>query len=99
MKVLVLAAGYGTRLSRDLQAQGPRGQYAHLVGVAKPLLPIGGIPLISHWMALLGGCSETQGEVYVVVSHQSLMPYVAICIRALSLKNRFLVIKMTTYIQ
>ena len=67
MKVLILAAGYGTRLARDLEAEGVQGHYAHLVGVAKPLLPVGGIPLISHWLALLGACPDAQGDVYVVV--------------------------------
>ena len=66
MKVVILAAGYGTRLARDLNAAS--GQYPHLLGVAKPLLPIAGKPLISHWMDILGACEEQAvGEVYVVV--------------------------------
>lgn len=64
MKVLLLGAGYGTRLARDLAAN---GEYPALVGVAKPLLPIDGKPLISHWMDILLGCPETAEEVYVVV--------------------------------
>ena len=40
MKVLILAAGYGTRLAQDI-AQDTSGVYAHLVGLPKPLLPIG----------------------------------------------------------
>ena len=64
MKVLILAAGYGTRMTRDLEAS---GQLPHLVGVPKPLLPVAGKPLISHWMDLLQSCAEIQ-EVYVVVS-------------------------------
>lgn len=67
MKVLVLAGGYGTRLARDLEAEGALGQYAHLRGVPKPLLPVGGIPLISHWLTLLRACPDTQGAVYIVV--------------------------------
>ena len=74
MKVLLLGAGYGTRLARDLAAY---GEYPTLVGVPKPLLPIGGKPLISHWMDILLACPETAEEVYVVVrrftcySHES----------------------------
>lgn len=40
MKALVLAAGYGTRLGRDIEND-QSGRYAHLAGVSKPLLPIG----------------------------------------------------------
>lgn len=66
MKVLILAAGYGTRLARDLEAH---EEYGYLKGVPKPLLPIGGIPLISHWMELLKECPSTNGaDVYVVVN-------------------------------
>ena len=64
MKVLLLGAGYGTRLARDLAAN---GEYPALVGVAKPLLPIGGKPLVSYWMDILLACPETAEEVYVVV--------------------------------
>lgn len=67
MKVLILAAGYGTRLTRDLEAS---GQLPHLVGMAKPLLPVAGKPLISHWMDILQSRAEIQ-EVYVVVSDAS----------------------------
>ena len=38
--VLVLAAGYGTRLARDI-AEDPSKEYAHLQDLPKPLLPIG----------------------------------------------------------
>ena len=40
MNVLVLAAGYGTRLGKDI-AQDATGKYAHLAKLPKPLLPIG----------------------------------------------------------
>ncbi len=40
VKAVILAAGYGTRLTRDIEAD-TTGVYAHLVGVPKPLLPIG----------------------------------------------------------
>jgi hypothetical protein len=49
MNVLILAAGYGTRLARDIEND-ESGNYGHLKGVPKALLPIGGRPLISHWV-------------------------------------------------
>ena len=66
MKVLILAAGYGTRFARDLESH--KDEYPHLVGVAKPLLPVAGQPLISQWMDTLQSCDQTKDcEVYVVV--------------------------------
>ncbi|KAG8432788.1 hypothetical protein GDO86_017144 [Hymenochirus boettgeri] len=47
MKVVILAAGYGTRLLQDIQNQ---DKFKHLIGIPKPLLPIGGVPLISYWV-------------------------------------------------
>ena len=66
MKVLILAAGYGTRLTRDIEET--NGRFAHLKGVAKPLLPIGEKALISHWMDIFDSCPETHDDIYVVVS-------------------------------
>ena len=40
MEVLVLGAGYGTRLQRDIE-QDESGKYSGLIGCPKPLLPIG----------------------------------------------------------
>ena len=69
MKVLILAAGYGTRLARDLEQS---DQYQELRGLPKPLLPIGGIPLMSRWMKLLEACPQTFGcEVFVVVNNSN----------------------------
>ena len=65
MKVLILAAGYGTRLARDLEET---GRHPELRGVPKPLLPVAGRPLASHWMEIIRGCPETREcDVYVVV--------------------------------
>ncbi|XP_040057856.2 glucose-1-phosphate adenylyltransferase isoform X1 [Gasterosteus aculeatus] len=52
MKAVILAAGYGTRLQRDVVADSS-GRFAHLVGTAKPLLPVGSRALISHWVHAL----------------------------------------------
>ena len=46
MHLVVLCAGYGTRLARDIDAD---PAYSHLAGIPKPLLPVAGRPLISHW--------------------------------------------------
>uniref|UniRef100_A0A3Q3XAS6 Nucleotidyl transferase domain-containing protein n=1 Tax=Mola mola TaxID=94237 RepID=A0A3Q3XAS6_MOLML len=66
MKAVILAAGYGTRLQGDVAAD-PSGRFAHLVGTAKPLLPVGRCALISHWVRSLSasGCADC---VYVVTN-------------------------------
>lgn len=46
---LILAAGYGTRLQRDIQAD-TSGRYTHLSGIPKPLIPLNGQPLIAWWL-------------------------------------------------
>ncbi|KAI8900383.1 nucleotide-diphospho-sugar transferase [Globomyces pollinis-pini] len=45
VNVLYLAAGYGTRLERDLK----NSTYSHLIGTPKALIPLLGIPLLQHW--------------------------------------------------
>lgn len=66
MKAVILAAGYGTRLQRDVLADSS-GRYAHLAGIAKPLLPVGHRALISHWVNALtaSGCVDC---IYVVTN-------------------------------
>ncbi|XP_041806494.1 glucose-1-phosphate adenylyltransferase [Chelmon rostratus] len=66
MKAVILAAGYGTRLQRDVVAD-RSGRFAHLAGTAKPLLPVGRCALISHWVHSLtaSGCVDC---VYVVTN-------------------------------
>lgn len=66
MKAVILAAGYGTRLQRDVLADSS-GRFAHLAGVAKPLLPVGRCALISHWVHALTA-SGSVDCIYVVVS-------------------------------
>ncbi len=65
MKALVLAAGYGTRLSRDIEADAS-GHFGHLRGVPKPLLPIGGKPLLTRWIEQLAAVPAIDGVVVVV---------------------------------
>ncbi|XP_048390912.1 glucose-1-phosphate adenylyltransferase isoform X1 [Stegostoma tigrinum] len=66
MKAVILAAGYGTRLNRDLQNDSS-GCFKHLCGIPKPLLPVGNKALISHWMAALDKIDSID-EVYVITN-------------------------------
>lgn len=69
MKAVILAAGYGTRLQRDVSSD-RSGRFAHLVGVPKPLLPVGRSPLISRWVRALTRSGTVDG-IYVVVGTQN----------------------------
>ncbi|XP_072435120.1 uncharacterized protein [Chiloscyllium punctatum] len=64
MKAVILAAGYGTRLNRDLQNDSS-GHFKHLCGIPKPLLPVGNKALISHWMSAIEKI-DCIDEVYVI---------------------------------
>ncbi|XP_028291744.1 uncharacterized protein LOC114454968 [Gouania willdenowi] len=66
MKAVILAAGYGTRLQRDVAADSS-GRYVHLSGLAKPLLPVGDRELVSHWVSALTA-SRWVDSVYVVTN-------------------------------
>ncbi|XP_075036129.1 uncharacterized protein LOC142097834 isoform X2 [Mixophyes fleayi] len=66
MKVIILAAGYGTRLLKDLQ-NANQERFAHLIGVPKPLLSIGGLPLISYWIEALGAQEDTK-DIFIVTN-------------------------------
>ncbi|XP_028398932.1 uncharacterized protein LOC114522436 isoform X2 [Dendronephthya gigantea] len=57
MKVIILAAGYGTRLEKDIKND-PKQRYKHLLGIPKPLFPVGGECLISRWISILKGIRE-----------------------------------------
>lgn len=48
--VVLLAAGFGTRLAADI-AQHPT--FCHLANTPKPLLPLAGRPILTHWIAHL----------------------------------------------
>ncbi|XP_050724705.1 uncharacterized protein LOC127002685 isoform X4 [Eriocheir sinensis] len=65
MRAVFLAAGYGTRLDRDLQDD-ESGQYSHLVGTPKPLLPVGGLPLVTHWIRAFDQVPKITSVVVVV---------------------------------
>ena len=65
MKVLILAAGYGTRLARDLATS---SDYSYLIGCPKPLLPVAGKPLLNYWMEMLLASHVHQSNIYIIVS-------------------------------
>lgn len=67
MKALILAAGYGTRLQRDIQND-TSGKFNHLAGVPKPLLPIGSLPLSSHLMTMLERVNTRIDQIYLVTN-------------------------------
>jgi len=65
IKVCILAAGYGTRLERDIR-EDSSGAFNHLIGVPKPLLPVAGRPLLSHWLASLDNAGISRHDVFVL---------------------------------
>lgn len=66
MKAVILAAGYGTRLQRDIDND-TTGNFKQLEGIAKPLLPVGPCALISHWLQALTKTASVD-TVYVVTN-------------------------------
>ncbi|XP_066543823.1 uncharacterized protein LOC136711444 isoform X2 [Amia ocellicauda] len=66
MKAVILAAGYGTRLRRDLLSD-TSGRFEALIGSPKPLLPVGHCPLISHWIQALQSIACVD-EVFVITN-------------------------------
>jgi NDP-sugar pyrophosphorylase family protein len=70
MKVLILAAGYGTRLEKDLEKT---ESHKDLIGIPKPLLPIAGSPLISHWMRIITNSPPlSPSDVHIVVNDSNI---------------------------
>lgn len=68
IQVLILCAGYGTRLQRGIRDD-PTQAYSHLLGVPKPLLPVGGVPLISRWVAQCEDAGIGRDNIHLVVNH------------------------------
>ncbi|XP_056391644.1 uncharacterized protein LOC130284828 isoform X3 [Hyla sarda] len=64
MKAVILAAGYGTRLLKDLQNVNEQ-RLQDLIGTPKPLLPIGGSPLISYWIEALKSALDPK-DIFIV---------------------------------
>ncbi|CAO3632194.1 unnamed protein product [Cunninghamella blakesleeana] len=74
IKVLILGAGYGTRLQRDLKQS---SNYQHLLGIPKALLPLGGRDaLITHWLELFEKNSiKRETDIYVVTNDASILSF------------------------
>jgi NDP-sugar pyrophosphorylase family protein len=66
MSAVVLAAGYGTRLDRDVR-EDSSGAHVNLIGLSKALVPIGGTTVLQHWLRQLRECSVDR--VAIVTNH------------------------------
>ena len=75
-QVVILAAGYGTRLSSDLEKT-PVEKWRRMSGVPKPLLPLGGIPLISRLLDLLSSEEERITTICVVTNDKFYSQFVS----------------------
>ncbi|KAJ1534311.1 hypothetical protein HK096_004034 [Nowakowskiella sp. JEL0078] len=64
LAVLFLAAGYGTRLQKDISTDFS-GAYLHLLGLCKALLPLAGKPLLEHWLHQLSNDGSTPNSLIV----------------------------------
>ena len=65
--VIVLAAGYGTRLSKGI-SEDTTGKYAALKGLPKALVPVNGVPLIDHWLQEFRKNTDLIGPVLLVTN-------------------------------
>lgn len=68
MKALILAAGFGTRLDKDIRKDNS-GNYNHLISVPKPLVPICEVypHLIDYWVKMIESCEKID-QIYVVTN-------------------------------
>jgi NDP-sugar pyrophosphorylase family protein len=64
---VILAAGYGSRLQKDIEADASR-EFDHLLGQPKGLLPVGGVPLLDHWLRAFRASADRVGPVIVVTN-------------------------------
>lgn len=64
---VILAAGYGSRLQKDIEADASR-EFDHLLGQPKGLLPVGGVPLLDHWLRAFRATANRVGPVVVVTN-------------------------------
>lgn len=73
MKAVILAAGYGTRLQRDVEND-TTGTFKHLLGIAKPLLPVGHCALITHWIKAMTA-SKCVDTIFVITNALYFEPF------------------------
>jgi len=64
---VILAAGYGTRLERDI-TEDKSGKFTHLKGLPKPLIPVGGKPLIEYWITHFNNSKQHISNIYIVTN-------------------------------
>src|SRR4051794_37291289 len=77
LKILILGAGYGTRLQRDILNDTSK-KYSHLQGVPKALLPLNGKALITRWLDTLTESNiDLTTSVYVVTNLPSYSSFVS----------------------
>ncbi|CAI2169041.1 12023_t:CDS:1 [Funneliformis geosporum] len=78
LKVLILGAGYGTRLQRDILNDTSQ-KYSHLLGVPKALLPLGGKDsLIAHWLDILIESNiDIKSSLYIVTNSPSYSSFIS----------------------
>ncbi|KAI9355033.1 nucleotide-diphospho-sugar transferase [Zopfochytrium polystomum] len=79
--VLFLAAGYGTRLQRDLLQLPADDELARLVNVPKALLPLAGKPLIDHWLDLIAskpasGTDASELDTFIICNDANVKQFV-----------------------
>jgi len=67
INAIILAAGYGTRLEKEIRAD-QSGNFDELRGLPKPLLPVGGKALIDYWIDDLSSCSDLISNTYIVTN-------------------------------
>jgi choline kinase len=63
---VILAAGYGTRLDRDVR-EDASGAHTSLIGLSKALVPVGGTTVLGHWLRQLAECDVDR--VAIVTNH------------------------------
>ncbi|CAB5101830.1 nucleotide-diphospho-sugar transferase [Rhizophagus irregularis] len=78
LKVLILGAGYGTRLQRDLLNDTSR-KYSHLLGISKALLPLGDKDaLITHWIdTLMESNIDIKTSLYIVTNSTAYSSFIS----------------------
>ncbi len=78
LKILILGAGYGTRLQRDILNDTSQ-KYSNLLGIPKALLPLGGKDaLITHWLdTLIESNIDITTTLYIVTNSPSYSSFIS----------------------
>lgn len=65
---IILAAGFGTRLARDIRKDETRA-FQRLENVPKPLFPVGGATIVDHWLESLYSAGLQESVCTVLVTN------------------------------